>query len=189
MTGAHRTADLLGWVPVPSQARVSWRERSRAGNLARVAEAHLSFITRCAAIAGAALGEGAFSPCPAVWVGKREVAHFDGPDVLDVRLTRGAIRDRRSEWRNDDRVELRRGTSDWIRVRTRSQRDRSCLHTGERRRRRQPSNCATGPSPTRPASTATLNAPDLNAPDLPIGARKIAPDRAICARVFRGDCA
>jgi hypothetical protein len=94
-----------------------------------VAEAHLSFIKRCAAIEGAALGEGAFSPGPAVWVGKREVGHFDGPDVLDVRLTRRAIRDRRSELRNDDRVELRPGTSDWIRVRTRSQRDRDHAFT------------------------------------------------------------
>jgi hypothetical protein len=94
-----------------------------------VAAAHLSFVKRCAAIEGAALGEGAFSPGPAVWVGKREVAHFDDPDVLDVRLTRGAIRDRRSELRNDDRVELRPGTSDWIRVRTRSQRDRDHAFT------------------------------------------------------------
>jgi hypothetical protein len=94
-----------------------------------VAEAHVRFFERCAAIDGAAVGEGAFSPGPAVWVGEREVAHFDGPDVLDVRLTRGAIRDRRSELRNDDRVELRQGTSDWIRVRTRTQRDRDHAFT------------------------------------------------------------
>src|SRR5262245_48819351 len=89
----------------------------------------MGFIERCAAIKGARVGDGAFSPGPAVWVGKREVAHFDGPDLLDVRLTRGAIRDRRSELRTDDRVELRSGTSDWIRVRTRSQKDRDHAFT------------------------------------------------------------
>jgi len=89
----------------------------------------MGFIERCAAIKGARIGDGAFSPGPAVWVGTREVAHFDGPGELDVRLTRGAIHARRSELRNDDRVELRAGTSDWIRVRTRSQNDRDHAFT------------------------------------------------------------
>jgi Family of unknown function (DUF5519) len=85
-----------------------------------VPDARLQFMKRCAGIAGAALGEGAFSPGPAIRVGKREVAHFDGQDELDVRLTREAIRKRRPELRSDERVELRPGTSDWIRVRTKS---------------------------------------------------------------------
>ena len=76
---------------------------------------------RCADIKGAALGEGAFAPGPAIWVGTREVAHFDGPDEVDVRLTKPVIRERRSELRSDERVELRRSTSDWIRVRVRAE--------------------------------------------------------------------
>ena len=89
-----------------------------SGNLAFVTEGNRDFMKRCAdCIAGAALGEGAFSPGPAIWVGQREVAHFDGPGEVDVRLTRQVIRERRAELRSDERVELRRGTSDWIRVR------------------------------------------------------------------------
>jgi hypothetical protein len=87
----------------------------------RVADRHLDFMNRCADVAGAALGDGAFSPGPAIWVGQREVAHFDGPDHLDVRLTRGVIRARRPELRGDDRVEFRPGTSDWVRIRAASQ--------------------------------------------------------------------
>jgi Family of unknown function (DUF5519) len=80
-------------------------------------------MKRCAGIAGAALGEGAFSPGPAIRVGKREVAHFDGQNEVDVRLTKEAIRRRRPELQSDERVELRPGTSDWIRVRMKSKAD------------------------------------------------------------------
>lgn len=72
---------------------------------------------RCESIVGAALGEGAFAADRAVWVGRREVAHFDADGMLDVRLTRGVIRDRRSELRSDPRVVLRRSGSDWLAVR------------------------------------------------------------------------
>jgi hypothetical protein len=82
------------------------------------------FMRRCADVAGTAVGEGAFAPGLALWVGTREVAHFDGPDVLDVRLTKAVIRERRSELTNDDRIELRLGTSDWLRVRVKTRSDR-----------------------------------------------------------------
>ena len=88
-----------------------------------MAEPHLDFMKGCADLAGAALGEGAFSAGPAIWVGKREVANFDGPLHVDVRLTRGVIRARRPELRTDERVELRPDTSDWIRVRVASPSD------------------------------------------------------------------
>ena len=78
---------------------------------------------RCADIAGAALGDGAFADGPAIWVGKREIAHFDGPDDLEIRLTKAVIRERRSELRANEAVELRRSTSDWILVRVRSRPD------------------------------------------------------------------
>lgn len=63
---------------------------------------------------GVALGEGAFAPGPALWVGKREIAHFDAERTLDLRLTKAVIRDRRAELKADSRVELRPGASDWI---------------------------------------------------------------------------
>ena len=83
----------------------------------------VEFMERCAAIDGAALGEGAFSPGPAIWVGKREIAHFDDEQSLDVRLTKAVIRERRRELQADPRVSLRRGGADWIEVRTQSESD------------------------------------------------------------------
>lgn len=64
-----------------------------------------------------ALGDGAFAPGPAVWVGRREVAHADADGMLDVRLTRSVIRARRNELRTDPRIILRGSSSDWLAVR------------------------------------------------------------------------
>jgi hypothetical protein len=68
---------------------------------------------------GAVIAEGAFSPGPALWVGKREIAHFDGVQTLDVRLTRSNIASRRSELRANNRIVLRPG-SDWLEVKIES---------------------------------------------------------------------
>jgi hypothetical protein len=94
-----------------------------------MADAPLDFIRRCADIAGAALGDGAFADGPAIWVGKREIAHFHGPDDLEVRLTRAVIRERRTELRAHEGIELRRSTSDWICVRVRSGSDFDLAYT------------------------------------------------------------
>ena len=94
-----------------------------SGRLVEMADPRVALIERCADIDRAALGEGAFSPGPALWVGRREVAHLDGPGHLDVRLTRSAIRERRAELRGRTCVELRPGTSDWVRVQLRSEAD------------------------------------------------------------------
>lgn len=74
-------------------------------------------------LAGTAVGEGAFSPGPALWVGTREVAHFDADGSLDVRLTKGVIRRRRAELDADERITLRGAGSDWIEVRVGSDAD------------------------------------------------------------------
>jgi hypothetical protein len=76
----------------------------------------LTFIDRCAGLDNAVVGEGAFGPGPAVWVGKREIAHFDNEITVDVRLTKSVIRARRSELAADERVRLRPGSSDWLEV-------------------------------------------------------------------------
>lgn len=73
-------------------------------------------MDRCATLVGAALGEGAFSPGPAIWVGTREVAHFDSDGALDVRLTKQLIRQRREEFKANPRVSLRGSGSDWLAV-------------------------------------------------------------------------
>lgn len=73
------------------------------------------FLRRCADdTAGAAIAAGAFGPGAAVWVGRREVAHMDSPDVLDIRLTRSVIRSEREVLRSDPRVTLRYSSSDWL---------------------------------------------------------------------------
>ncbi len=74
------------------------------------------FFRRCESIEGSALGGGAFGAERAVWVGRREVAHFDADGMLDVRLTRQAIRARRSELQADPRIVLRGSSSDWLAV-------------------------------------------------------------------------
>jgi Family of unknown function (DUF5519) len=75
-----------------------------------------SFIHRCAGLDDAVIGEGAFGPGPAVWVGKREIAHFDNKLTVDVRLTKSVIRARRSELAADGRVKLRSNSSHWLEV-------------------------------------------------------------------------
>ncbi len=77
----------------------------------------LEFLERCCELAdGTAVGAGAFAPGPALWVGKREVAHFDREHTLDVRLTKSVIRRRREELKGADRVSLRNGQSDWLEI-------------------------------------------------------------------------
>jgi hypothetical protein len=76
---------------------------------------HEVFLQRCSnGSDGVAIGEGAFSPGPALWVGKREVAHFDDERTLDVRLTKAEIRRRRHELKSDERITLRTTSSDWL---------------------------------------------------------------------------
>ena len=64
-------------------------------------------------MAGAERGEGAFAPGPALWVGRREVAHIDGDGALDIRLTRREISARRAALRVTPGVVLKAG-SDWL---------------------------------------------------------------------------
>jgi hypothetical protein len=67
-------------------------------------------------IDGVIEAESAFRPGPGFWAGGKEIAHFDGPDAVDLRLTRAEIRARRRELRADPRVELRSSSSDWITI-------------------------------------------------------------------------
>jgi sugar phosphate isomerase/epimerase len=58
-----------------------------------------------------------FGPEDAFWCNGKEIAHFHGADVVELRLTKAVIRELRPLLRADDRVTLRKGTSDWIEVR------------------------------------------------------------------------
>ena len=59
-------------------------------------------------------GESVFSEGPAYWVNAKQVAHLMAPGVLELRLTKAEIRDRRAALKSDPRVELRRSGSDWL---------------------------------------------------------------------------
>lgn len=81
-----------------------------------LADVEEDLIERLGRLHGGAIGEGAFSSGPAVWVGKREVAHFDDDQTLDVRLTKRVIRVRRPSLEADRRITLRENSSDWLEV-------------------------------------------------------------------------
>ncbi len=59
---------------------------------------------------------------PALWLGSREIAHLHR-DEVDVRLTRAGIRALRAELLSDARIERRRPSSDWVRIRLRGEAD------------------------------------------------------------------
>ena len=99
----------------PGSSRVSLRD---------VSDWREAFFERCCEESdGATIGEGAFGAGPALWVGKREVAHFDAECTLDVRLTKTEIRRRRDELNADARVTLRGNSSDWLELRVASDED------------------------------------------------------------------
>ncbi len=58
----------------------------------------------------------------ALWLGTREIAHCHNGQV-DVRLTRGVVRELRDELRSDARIDLRGPGFDWILVRVRNEAD------------------------------------------------------------------
>jgi hypothetical protein len=85
-----------------------------------VADRRAEVLAGIRGLDGVAEGDSVFSDGPGFWAGGKQMAHIrdEGPDgslVLEVRLTRGVIRDRRVELRADPRVTLRPSTSsDWL---------------------------------------------------------------------------
>jgi hypothetical protein len=82
-----------------------------------VASKRRTLERRLAAIDGVSVSESMFGNGDAYWVNGKEIAHFEGVGVIEVRLTRVAIRERRPELKADPRVELRPSGADWITVR------------------------------------------------------------------------
>ena len=80
-----------------------------------------------------------FGPEDAFWCNGKEIAHFHGADVVELRLTKAVIRELRPLLRADDRVTLRKGTSDWIEVRV--------VATWRHRLRRRPRGARRGRPP------------------------------------------
>ena len=80
-----------------------------------------------AAIAGVVESPSMFKDDLAYWVHAKEIAHFEAVDLIEIRLTRPAIRQRREELKNDPRVDLSYSGSDWITVRFFSPEDLSLV--------------------------------------------------------------
>ncbi|TMC70144.1 MAG: hypothetical protein E6J13_09910 [Chloroflexi bacterium] len=79
------------------------------------------FMTRGARIRGLRVRPSRFKRghTDALWLGPREIAHCHDGQV-DVRLTRGGVRELRDELRADARIKLRGPGFDWILVRVRN---------------------------------------------------------------------
>ena len=74
-------------------------------------------------VRGVVLSESMFGHGNAYWCNGKEIAHFEGESVLEVRLTRAVIRERRGKLEVDPRIELRPSGADWITVRLASDAD------------------------------------------------------------------
>jgi hypothetical protein len=68
-------------------------------------------------IEGVIVSDSMFGHGAAYWVNGTEIAHFESDEVIEVRLTRLEIRERRPAFKADDRVDLRPSGADWITVR------------------------------------------------------------------------
>jgi hypothetical protein len=73
---------------------------------------------KLAGIDGVDVSESVFKAGLGYWVNGKEIAHVESDTVIDIRLTRAAIRRRRAELRADGRVRMRPGSSDWVAVET-----------------------------------------------------------------------
>jgi hypothetical protein len=67
-------------------------------------------------IDGVVESDSAFTHDQAFWVNGKEIAHFEGENAMDIRLTRAEISARRAALRQDPRIELRPNSSDWLTV-------------------------------------------------------------------------
>jgi hypothetical protein len=66
---------------------------------------------------------GAFNDGDAFWVNGTHIAHFIDDGSMEVRLTRKQISANRARLKGDERVELRKSSSDWLIVRFAAPRD------------------------------------------------------------------
>jgi hypothetical protein len=60
---------------------------------------------------------------PGYFVDGKQIAHFYAPDVVEIRLTKALIRADRERLKADTRVELRKNSSDWLKVRFKTSAD------------------------------------------------------------------
>ena len=80
-------------------------------------ELRAALAAKLGALHGVGQADSAFQVGPGYWVNGKEIAHFEGSNGIDIRLTRAEIRLRRTAFQADERVALRRSGADWISVR------------------------------------------------------------------------
>jgi luciferase-like monooxygenase len=66
------------------------------------------------AIPGVVEAANVFGEDDAFWLNGTQIAHWREPWTLELRLTKRLISERRAELKQDPRVILRRGSSDWL---------------------------------------------------------------------------
>jgi len=71
---------------------------------------------RIAELPGIVVSDSMFGHGDAYWANGKEIAHFEGDGVIEVRLTRAVIKDRRAALKADPRVTLRPSGADWMEV-------------------------------------------------------------------------
>lgn len=68
-------------------------------------------------VTGLQPGESMYGHGLAFWANVKEVVHFEHDNVIEIRLTRPLIRDRRQQLKADGRVQLRPHGGDWMSIR------------------------------------------------------------------------
>ena len=81
-----------------------------------MADSNGGLARRLASLPGVAQSESMFGHGLAFWVNGKEIAHFEGPGIIEVRLTNGVIQALRPALKADPRVTLRRSGADWLTV-------------------------------------------------------------------------
>jgi hypothetical protein len=66
------------------------------------------------AIPGVVESPGIYYDADAFWINGTQIAHWRDPWTLELRLTKNVISQRKAELKQDPRVTLRRGSSDWL---------------------------------------------------------------------------
>ena len=102
-------------------------------------------------IKGVVESESMFGNGDAYWVNGKEIAHFEDDATVEVRLTKGLIRERRAELKADPRVRLRPSGADWLTIKVEVADDAAFVEelvTWASQAHQPPSGAAPKPPPT-----------------------------------------
>jgi len=98
-------------MPEPQDARKAAIERALRRDSDSLAQRLRKALL---AIPGVVESPGVFNDADAFWINGTQIAHWRDEWTLELRLTKKVISQRRAELKQDARVQLRPGASDWI---------------------------------------------------------------------------